>query len=170
VNADAFISLCGRYRYWLKRQWGEGRLLTFIMLNPSTADASVDDPTIRKCKKFAAREGFGGIFVLNLFAFRSSKPNLLVFADDPVGPENQPLLIAAARLSNETDIPIVCAWGANAGRPQLIHKAIEAQINMYLHYGARLQCLGTTADGHPRHPLYLADSTPLKPFTPMLYS
>ncbi len=86
VTKEAVISDCGRYRYRLTRRWGDGPLLSFIMLNPSTADAEVDDPTIRRCMGFARRDGYGGIVVGNLYAFRTTKPKALFAADNPLGP------------------------------------------------------------------------------------
>jgi hypothetical protein len=68
MRRTAIISECGRYRYRLTREWGDGPLLTFAMLNPSTANAEIDDPTIRRCMSFGRREGASGISVFNLFA------------------------------------------------------------------------------------------------------
>ena len=85
--SDALISPCGQYRYWLMRSWDKySPRLPIIMLNPSTADASTNDPTIRRCIAFAVREGFGSIVVTNLFAFRATSPDAMKAAVDPVGP------------------------------------------------------------------------------------
>jgi len=113
---SAVISPCGLYRYRLSRQWTEPSYsLAFVMLNPSTADAEVDDPTIRRCIGFARREGYGGIEVVNLYAFRATSPDDLWKAKDPCGPENEGHLISIARASVGYGTPIVCAWGAHGG-------------------------------------------------------
>lgn len=88
VRKGAFISECNLYRYWLTREWGEGgNLMAFVMLNPSTADANIDDPTIRRCVGFAKREGRNGIVVVNLFAGRATDPDEMFKMRDPVGPD-----------------------------------------------------------------------------------
>jgi len=83
MERDALISPCSQYRYWLLRRWSNRPLATFVMLNPSTADANSDDATIRKCMGFADAWGLGGIWVVNLFALRSTNPYGLV--SDEVG-------------------------------------------------------------------------------------
>lgn len=89
VATTAGISECGTYRYWLCREWSPGLdSLVWLMLNPSTADATQDDPTIRRCMGFARRWGYGGITVVNLYAYRATNPRDLLTAADPVGPEN----------------------------------------------------------------------------------
>src|SRR5690348_16099160 len=109
MKRDAVISDCGRYRYSLSR-WGwderSGRCV-FIMLNPSTADASVDDPTIRRCINFAQGWGYGMLEVVNLFAWRATFPKELALAPDPVGPHNGEYLTRAITIGDIT----VCAWG-----------------------------------------------------------
>ena len=153
IKSSAAISDCGKYRYELKRNWGDGPTCGFIMLNPSTADASIDDPTIRRCIGFAKREGCGGLIVVNLYAYRATKPADL-WALDPSerigGPE------AGIRLHKavaESEI-MIAAWGAKTHRAE--HWIVER-------YGARLKCLGKTKEGHPRHPLYVRADAPLIP-------
>lgn len=147
---SAVISACGRYRYRLQR--GDGpRRLAFVMLNPSTADADVDDPTIRRCRAFAQREGYPGIDVMNLYAWRATDPVQLTQVDDPVGPDNPIWLDHLA--SDHRHGWIVCAWGTLA-REQQRQTAIQVAGILSSH-GARLVCLGTTKDGSPRHPLYV---------------
>src|SRR5438045_3510538 len=88
LRRAAAISACGRYRWWLRRSWhqgGNGRVLCFIMLNPSTADARTDDPTIRRCMGFARSWGFSTLDVRNLFAWRATEPTELLRTDDPIG-------------------------------------------------------------------------------------
>lgn len=111
IEYDAELSECGEYRYRLSRIWDEAKKpLTFIMLNPSTADAELDDPTIRRCMGFAEREQAGGVVVVNLYGFRATKPFDLFQATDPIGPGNDRALKRAARQAKS----IVCAWGAHA--------------------------------------------------------
>lgn len=153
---SAIISACGRYRYQLTRppidrHTTAGPAL-FIMLNPSTADASVDDPTIRRCKSFAKTWDCAGIAVANLYALRATDPKELWLHTDPVGPDNDHYL---RMLSFEYET-VVCAWGANA-RPDRV-KAIRDIFNGRHH---RLMCLGATKQGAPRHPLYVLGSTKL---------
>jgi hypothetical protein len=144
----AEISECGRYRYTLGRQWGDGPLVTFVMLNPSTADAEMDDPTIRRCLGFARSWGAGALHVVNLYALRSTDPAALWVVPDPVGPDNDRHLAQHAHLAVRDGAPIVAAWGANARQDRVA--AVRALPGM-----DRLQCLGVTKDGAPRHPLYL---------------
>src|SRR4051812_41324552 len=89
MNATAIFSRCGKYRYLLTRSWADGPTATFIMLNPSTAGAEQNDPTIRKCIGFAQRLGFGGLQAINLFALRTPSPVILRKARRPIGPGNQ---------------------------------------------------------------------------------
>jgi hypothetical protein len=157
LSRSAEVSDCGRYRYWLRRAWqhgGDGRVVCFVMLNPSTADALVDDPTIRRCLGFAQAWGFSTLSVRNLFALRATDPKELLTADDPVGPYGDAELAAAV-----TADVVVCAWGAKVpfGRDK---RALE------LLGDKPLFCLGTTASGAPRHPLYLSKDAPLIPYPP----
>ena len=89
MKKHAVISHDDKYRYQLSRIWDEEKpMVLFIMLNPSTADADVDDPTIRRVVNFAKSWGYGGVFVGNLYAFRSTDPKVLRYIDDPIGEEN----------------------------------------------------------------------------------
>ncbi|WP_276200650.1 DUF1643 domain-containing protein [Chelatococcus sp. XZ-Ab1] len=155
MKRAALISPCGLYRYRLTRHWDPDKApLTFVMLNPSTADAEVDDRTIRRCMGFAERERAGGIVVVNLYAYRATKPSALRSAADPRGPENDSHLMDAIRAA--TGRPIVCAWGTNGDGASFIRKA-QAK-------GAELVALGITKRGHPRHPLYVPSDEPLIPY------
>lgn len=150
----ALISPCGTFRYKLARVWDTALpALRFVMLNPSTADANVDDPTIRRCIGFSRREGYGGIEVLNLYALRATDPRRLALAPDADGPDNATYLDAIAC----SGIPIVCAWGARGG-----DRGIYMARRMACH-GADLRCLGLTKGGHPSHPLYIKADQPLEP-------
>ena len=154
---SATISPCERYRYGLIRRWGDGPNMGFIMLNPSTADAEVDDPTIRRCIGFARREGCGGIVVVNLFPLRATDPAVLwaTLYPERFGPESDSELQRHLKM---VDGPLVAGWGAEAGQRG------EDAVKLTLHYqGYRLMCLGMTKDGHPRHPLYVRGDAPLVP-------
>lgn len=159
VRKSAVISPCRLYRYRLTRHWDRRRVaLPFVMLNPSTADASIDDPTIRRCMTFARREGAGGIIVVNLFAFRATKPDALKIVPDPIGRENAAHLQEIADVSRQTKGAVVCAWGTGGG------DRAAAVVTMLEDRGAHLYCLGVTKEGHPKHPLYLPSGTPLVEF------
>ncbi|MDH4555683.1 DUF1643 domain-containing protein [Pseudomonas sp. BN417] len=156
---SAIFSECGTYRYLLTRPGdvhAEKGTALFLMLNPSTADATEDDPTIRRCRNFARAWGCNGIAVANLYALRATDPAELWKHPDPVGPDNDWRLKSIAR--EYTDI--VCAWGANARSDR-----VTAVTSILTAAGGRLWCLGTTKDGHPRHPLYVRSDQPLIPWT-----
>jgi hypothetical protein len=157
---SAVVSDCGQYRYHLYRRLGEGRrAATLIMLNPSTADHEVDDPTIRKVMGFARRWACDELHVVNLFAFRATRPADLREAADPVGPENREWLRRAVELA--CDGLVVFAWGT--------HGAYMGQDKAVLGWIGGLcqpMCLSLTRDGHPRHPLYVPYSARLTTFNP----
>ena len=154
-HSDAIFSNDGRYRYRLTREWDASTTkMTFVMLNPSTADETVDDPTIRRCVSFAQRSAFGGIEVVNLYALRSTDPKVLRRAIDPVGPDNDRQLAETF----ERATTIVVAWGAGA------EPARVRQVKKLLGDRETVWCLGVTADGSPRHPLYLRSDAPLSPW------
>ncbi len=155
MKTSAVISACESYRYVLKREWDAALpVCGFIMLNPSTADANVDDPTIRRCIGFAKREGCGSLIVMNLFAFRATDPKILKTVDNVRGTKNQFYLGEISRLVNG---PLIAAWGAH---PLAIDQG-KFVANMI---GSRLKCLGKTNDGHPRHPLYVKGDAELIDF------
>jgi hypothetical protein len=153
--SSAVISACGAYRYRLERLWDEEKdKVAFLMLNPSTADASQDDPTIRRCIGFAKSWGFGGLIVGNLFALRSTDPRALYDHPDPVGPDNNNHLRAIARCA-ET---VICAWGTHGALHDRGRKVAELLDDR------NLAALKLTANGHPGHPLYVAASTQPKAY------
>jgi hypothetical protein len=158
---DAFISSCGTYRYWLMRAAKSlspvKSTALFVMLNPSTADAQLDDPTIRRCRGFAKLWDCNGLAVANLYALRSTDPAALWSHPDPVGPDNDDCLWTFAREYGD----VVCAWGSNA-RPERAACVVSIMRNA----GARLWCLGTTKNGSPRHPLYVRADQPLTEWSP----
>lgn len=149
----------GKYRYLLWRRWGDDGcdMLRWVMLNPSTADASSDDPTIRRCIGYAKREGYGGLVVLNLFALRATSPLDLTLHTDPVGPRNDDFLREYALDATQ----IVCAWGTKGAYLDREGTVLRLLREIALDKCVRLGTL--TRGGHPRHPLYLRKDTPFEP-------
>ena len=144
------------YRYALSRTWDSDLPeCVFIMLNPSTADAKENDPTIRRCIGFAKDFGCGSLTVVNLYAFRSTDPKKLWLTPDPVGRLNDSFITSAFKAA---DGPIIAAWGANAERGR-------AQQAMNLARGKEVLALGINKDGSPKHPLYLPKSSVPVPFS-----
>jgi hypothetical protein len=157
MKRSAVISGCGAFRYVLTRNWTDDdtSVLLFVMLNPSTADADIDDPTIRKCIGFSQRLGYGGIEVVNLYAYRATDPKALKAAGYQVGPDNNRYTMAAIRRAHN----IVLAWGANARgmiRPDIV-------LRMVREAGVTPMALRRLADGVPEHPLMLPYSCTLQP-------
>ncbi len=152
----------GHFRYHLHRRWDTALpVLAFVMLNPSTADESMDDPTIRRCIGFAQTLGFGSVEVVNLFAYRATSPVDLKRAGWPVGPENDDWIKATAEHAVETGGAVCCAWGANAAklrRPIDVFALLDAA-------GAEPMCLERTSSGAPSHPLYLPGASHLRPLS-----
>jgi|SRR5579859_6095362 len=147
MKKTAWISQCGLYRYRLTRHWGPGhRVLCFVMLNPSTADAEEDDPTVRLCISWAKLLGFDGLVVVNLFALRSTDPSKLKVVADPVGPENDDIILDSAIASSM----ILCAWGNHGG----IGRRSEFVKSMLSRAGIKLHCLKLSKKLQPVHPLY----------------
>jgi hypothetical protein len=148
----------GGYRYLLWRTWDPARpRLLWVLLNPSTAGERADDPTLRRCAGFSRAWGFGGLELVNLFAWRATDPRELQRATDPIGPENDCCLVAAATRAHG----IIVAWGGR-GRYQRRDRAVCALLSGHAPHG--LCCLGTTHTGCPRHPLYVARSASLVPY------
>jgi hypothetical protein len=145
------------YRYCLVRTWNEKLpVMGVIMLNPSTADARRDDPTIKRCITRAAKEGFGSLVVVNIFAYRSTDPERLMMVPNPVGPDND----AFIRGMLDSCEVIIAAWGTGGsylGRD----KEVLAMARESNH---PLWCLGKTKDGYPRHPLYVRSDKTLEAF------
>jgi hypothetical protein len=156
MECSARFSDCGTYRYSLERIWDEALpCACFVMLNPSTADATRDDPTIRRCISFARAWGFGGLRVLNLFAARAIRPReLFTQFEDPIGPGNDDALRSTAQCRE-----VILAWGTHGSR--LGRDA--AVLKHFRDLGIKPKCLGLTKRGHPRHPLYVpAGSKPIQ--------
>lgn len=160
AQAGAEFSLDRVYRYDLWRTWDSTKpFMVVIGLNPSTADETEDDPTIRRCIGFAKREGLGGLHMLNLYAYRSTDPKGLLTHSpihfDYVGPNNDATIVDRAQRAGL----IIAAWGASRQplptRPTDVLRQLDRA-------GVRTRCLGRTKSGEPRHPLYLAAASPLE--------
>lgn len=153
---QAHISECGKYRYVLRRIWNEKtKRMLFVCVNPSTADEVEDDPTVRRCIGFGAREGFGGISIVNLFAYRSTSPRDMKQAADPIGPSNNQWIQREA-LSCQI---VVAAWGAHGcfeGRGYAVWKLLRK--------GSMVFCYGVNNTLTPVHPLYIPSASPLRPY------
>lgn len=153
IRGGASLSADGIYRWTLRRWWANGPTATFVMLNPSTADATQDDPTIRRCIGFAKRMGCGSLLVVNLFARRATNPrDLIPFAGETVEREE----LAAWGEALAEGGPLIAAWGAS---PNWLRRDIDARSAMFRANaqmaGRGMHALGLTQDGSPRHPLYL---------------
>ncbi|MDO8775057.1 MAG: DUF1643 domain-containing protein [Burkholderiaceae bacterium] len=148
MERTATFSPCRRYRYSLWRNWSVllesgNSYAMFIGLNPSTADETLDDPTIRRCMAFAKSWGYDGLCMTNLFAFRATEPDVMLAELDPVGVGNDAHLLAMAKNAGI----VIAAWGTpgtHMGRDVSVRELIPN-----LHY------LRLTKAGHPGHPLYL---------------
>lgn len=154
VHGSAAFSADGAYRYLLARRWSPGPVMTWVMLNPSTADGAADDPTVRRCVGFARAAGCGALTVVNLYAWRARDPRELEAVADPVGPDNDAWIAQAAGWDDSG--PVVAAWGARSD-PRRVRQVLA------LLAGRRVLCLGATGSGQPRHPLYVSAGTRLRP-------
>lgn len=147
-SAGAAFSACRRWRTLLWRRWDESRpAANFLMLNPSTADEAVLDPTCARARGYAQRWGYGALLVTNAFAWRATDPDELKAAPDPVGRGNDAAILRAASSS----AIVVCAWGnqgAHLGRSRRV-------LGLLREAGITLHVLRLNAGGEPSHPLYL---------------
>lgn len=151
---SAAISPDGRYRYRLDRWWGEGERLVWVMLNPSTADATEDDPTIGRVRSFTKREGYAGFTVVNLFSLRATDPRDLRWPRVPLwGPEDGDYWHHVIRNAS-----VIAAWGASAA----LRRDGPGRLSDLRVYAREVRCLGKTKAGRPRHPLYVKSDTALE--------
>ena len=143
MRNTARLSRCRNYRYALWRTWDHGLpTVMFIGLNPSTADETRDDPTLIRCRNFAASWGYGGVCIGNLFAFRATEPANMRAAQDPVGSRNNHWL---KKLAAESDL-VVGAWGNDGSFLSRSSRVRNMIPNLY--------CLAMNRSGEPAHPLY----------------
>lgn len=164
VRRSALFSQTRLYRYALWRAWGKEaqqpapqRFVMFIGLNPSTADESTDDPTIRRCMRFALAWGFEAVCMTNLFAWRATRPEDLRRCAQPLGVDNNETLRGLAKQADKC----IAAWGADGtylGRDVFVRHQLLRHTKLYR--------LGLTKDGHPRHPLYLPSTATPQEWSP----
>jgi hypothetical protein len=146
ILRSAVISLCGLYRYELRRIWDVSRPIgAFLMWNPSKADAEVDDLTIAKCVGYGRRWGWGGVIVGNVNAYRATDPDDLAAQADPAGPEND---VWIARIVEEAKAGIAVAWGGLAAGSE----RAEGILALLTALGRPAHCIRTTGSGFPAHP------------------
>ena len=166
VRSDAIFSDCGRYRYWLERIWDLGKpILLWVLLNGSTAGSVRNDPTVKRVIGFTKHWEFGGLWLVNAYAAMATKPRDLLAMDDNVGPRNRYYVQKTVRdawqrtrdLSKSHESPVIVGWGNDGAQGDQDLRVLE----WILHAGVpvRLQCLGVTRRGCPRHPLYCAADT-----------
>jgi len=153
--STADFSDCQTYRYTLTRTWDSSIApLVMLMLNPSTADQVVNDPTVERCQRRAKRMGAGGLVVVNIFALRSTDPDRLYHHEDPIGPRNDQSILDACAGA----MIVIGAWGTHGafkGRGDQVAAMVRDA-------GFELHALGTNKDGSPKHPLYLQNlATPV---------
>jgi hypothetical protein len=144
MKKHAIISRNGKYRYQLSRIWDEEKPnILFIMLNPSTADKDVNDPTTNRVIKFAKYWGYGGIFICNLYAYRSTDPNDLKYIDDPIGKNNIKHIRKLIGLTEK----VIYAWGNNQKEPEWLCDLVNTPY-----------CIDISIKGIPKNPLYLKNN------------
>lgn len=155
--AGAIFSECGHYRYVLWRMWNSDLpIITFICLNPSTADSYHNDPTIRRCISFCRKWGYGGFFMCNLFALRSTDPTELKRSIQPIEALNDSNDLFIKNCVGTSDKTIF-AWG-NYGSLYSRSKEITSMF-------PDAYCFNKTQSGQPKHPLYISGNQPLQKFT-----
>lgn len=146
--SEAVYSDCETYRYALTRVWSAGPRLLWVMLNPSTASALANDPTVERCERRARSLGFGAFRVVNLFALRATDPRQLRAVDDPVGPDNDDAIDDGTVWANA----ILCGWGGLGG----LGGRDRAMATRLHGSGKPVWHLGLTKAGQPKHPLYIS--------------
>lgn len=151
-NRTAVFSDDEQYRYSLAIGWNPFKpLLIAICLNPSTATHLVNDPTVERMCRRAQKQGFGGFVMLNLFAYRATDPKDMKAQEDPVGPENDAVLLSWFMQAAVAGHTVMCGWGAHGD-----HQDRDVQVmNLMAHAGVKPVCLEVTANGKPKHPLYV---------------
>ena len=144
LRSSARYSPCKKYRYTLTRVWDADKpKVAFIGLNPSTATEIQNDPTVTRCMNYAARWGYGGMHMLNIFGYRATDPKIMKAVKEPVGAGNDFWIKVKAQ---EAAMALAC-WGTHGEHQERGKKVLELVDN--------LKCLGVTKHGHPRHPLYM---------------
>lgn len=161
-EASAVLSACGMYRYWLERGEPKAPYVAWVLANPSTADAEIDDPTVRKGRGFSTRWNYKRFVFVNVLAYRATNPgSLRRLGSQAVGPLNENYL---REVAEHADM-VVVAWG-NAIISEHRHRARMALTLLRSLHRKPIMCLGYTADRQPRHPLMLAYATQLEEYVP----
>jgi hypothetical protein len=156
IIKTAEISDCGKYRWWLQRRWSDGPIVSFVMLNPSTADAEQDDPTIRKCIAFAKSWGFGMLDVRNLYPYRATDPkNLAKAVESGIDIRGGDRGLRELTLCVGASL-VIAAWGA--------YPCLSRQQEFLMALNKAVWCIGKNKDGSPVHPLYQASRKTPKPY------
>ncbi len=157
VPFGAIFSRDRQHRYVLWRRWTDSRrMIAFIGLNPSTADEVRNDPTVTRCINYAKAWGYGGMYMLNAFAFRATDPRNMKRCDYPVGPHNDGFILDYVRRAKA----VVVCWGVHGafqGRSAALARLLR---------GVPVCCFGVTKSGEPKHPLYLSKTTKTIPWVP----
>ena len=160
LDTDADFSRCGQYRYRLSRLWGDGPAVLWLMLNPSTADATQNDPTVERCERRARAAGYGQLLVANIFALRSTDPKALYQHDSPVGAENDWYI---ERMAEQAQL-VICGWG-NHGRYR--RRGVNVMRTLQA-TGYKPHALRMTKARQPNHPLYVPYAVEPRPITELL--
>ena len=161
-RSSAIVSSCGTFRYELRRVWDDARPpYVSGMLNPSTADADRDDPTIRRNRRRAEAMGFGSLIVWNLGAARATEPKVWKTLSDPIGPENDEHIRRILQECKDRNGIAIVGWGNHGSfmDRDRIAKLTAKEVGVVFH------CLGMTKSGQPRHPLYVSSL-----FSPVLWT
>ena len=157
--SSARFSSCGKYRQLLTRCWDPGLpSILFVAMNPSTADANFDDPTVRKECNYARQWGYGSLLKCNVMDYRCTDPKGLL--SPGVSPVSQENLTVIADTLDKVDV-VVCAWGK---LPKQLQQHARNVYSLLQRSNKKITCLGVNLDGSPKHPLYLKSNTTLKPY------
>jgi len=165
IGSSAVISDCGKYRYRLDRHIDNsenGIIIAYFGVNPSTADADIDDATVRKWRGFTKKNGGSRFLVGNVFAFRSTDVKGLAGAEDPVGVLNESYLY---QISREADVLVPC-WGNIGKVPKSLRWQFRRTMELLRKTGKPIKIFGLTKNGSPKHPLMLGYKTELVEFNP----
>lgn len=156
-SRNTIFSPCRQYRYRLSQIWDESKpILCFLMLNPSTADEVKNDPTVERCERRARTTGYGGVEIINIFAYRATDPNEMKAQIDPVGEDNDKHILEAALKAGQ----VICAWGKHG---QHMNRGQQV-LDLLLTAGVQPYCLKINGDGYPAHPLYIGYDVEPKPY------
>lgn len=162
---SAQFSSCYKYRYGLLVQWDDHKpIMVWCMLNPSTADEDKNDPTIERCERRARKLGFGGLYILNIFAYRATDPKDMKKQKDPQGYWNNHTIVSVINTYLDVDttkqnVNVHCGWGTHGSYRNRGKDVMEIITAM----GATPVCLKQNANGSPKHPLYCSYDLNFKP-------